>query len=259
MGLYLFLSPHLDDAALSCGGYIHALAQRGDPVAVHTVTAGDPTPPLPDTPIVRSLHARWQAGEHPINTRRQEDIASLQVLGAGAIHTPHLDCVYRTHDGRALYPTESSIFESLHPDDPLPAALEGEIPALMARFPGMQAIIAPLGVGHHVDHQITRDWALSIKRHAPQLALRFYEEYPYTRDANAIQRALELLTGIHLKGEIQTLSTADVEAKIQAIACHRSQISTFWEDEASMRQDVLSAFRQADGTYAERYWKCGQL
>lgn len=256
MGLYLFLSPHLDDAALSCGGFIHALVQRGETVAVLTMTAGDPPALFPDTPLVRSLHARWEAGEHPVAVRRQEDSASLQVLGAGAIHTPHLDCVYRTHDGYALYPTESSIFASPHPDDPLPDALEGEIPALLARFPGMQAIITPLGVGHHVDHQITRDWALSIKRHAPQLALRFYEEYPYTRDANAIQRALELLTGIHLKAEIQTLSAADMEAKIQAIACHRSQISTFWENEAGMRQDVLGAFRQPDGTYAEGYWEC---
>lgn len=256
MGLYLFLSPHLDDAVLSCGGFIHTLVQGGDTVVVLTITAGDPPDPFPDTPLVRSLHARWEAGEHPVAVRRLEDITSLQVLGAQAIHAHHLDCVYRTHGEGALYPVESSIFESLHPNDPLPATLEDEIPASLTRFPGLQALIAPLGVGHHVDHQITRDWALSIKRHAPQLALRFYEEYPYTRDRSAIQHALDLLPGINLRPVVQILSVANMEAKIRAIACHRSQISTFWENEEGMGQDVLGAFLRPDGTFTEKYWEC---
>ncbi len=37
---HIYLSPHYDDAALSCGGSIHKQATQQEPVAVITVFAG---------------------------------------------------------------------------------------------------------------------------------------------------------------------------------------------------------------------------
>jgi len=62
--MHLFLSPHLDDAVYSCGGTIHQLTSQGTPVQILTFMAGDPPTPLPDTPITRDLHRRWDAAPH---------------------------------------------------------------------------------------------------------------------------------------------------------------------------------------------------
>lgn len=255
--MHLFLSPHLDDAVLSCGGTIYQLTQRGEAVTILTLMAGDPPTPLPETPIVQALHRRWDAGANPVAVRRQEDLASAKVIGAHALHRGYPDSVYRIHDGFALYPTEASIFGSLHPHDILGRSLEVETTLFPYVFPEAKMIYAPLGVGHHVDHQIVRDWALHLNRStlSPSFMLRFYEEYPYTRDQQAIQQALRLLRPLlALRPEVNLLTVQEMNAKAEAIACHRSQISTFWTSEAAMRSDVNHAFCVGDGVYAERYW-----
>ena len=55
----LYLSPHLDDAALSCGGQIAQATRQGRRVLIVTVMAGDPPMEAGNDYIV-SLHARWE-------------------------------------------------------------------------------------------------------------------------------------------------------------------------------------------------------
>ena len=87
----VFLSPHLDDVVLSCGGLIYQLAQAGWVAQMITIFAGDP-PPGRLTPFAHSLHDRWAA--EPA-ARRDEDVYALRMLGAEAIHWPYPDAVYR--------------------------------------------------------------------------------------------------------------------------------------------------------------------
>jgi len=77
----IFLSPHLGDAVLSCGGMIYQLAQAGQAVQVITILAGDPSP-APLSPFAQSLRDRWQADPA---ARRGEDVKALTLLGAEAI------------------------------------------------------------------------------------------------------------------------------------------------------------------------------
>ncbi|MBC7869521.1 MAG: PIG-L family deacetylase [Chitinophagaceae bacterium] len=253
--MHVFLSPHLDDAVLSCGGTIHHLTQRGESVTILTLMAGDPPNPLPDTPIVRDLHQRWAIGESPVAARRQEDTLSAAVVGATAKHREYADSVYRTHLALPLYPSEQSIFGEINPEDSTTKYLTIESTLFRFVFLGVTTLYAPLGVGHHVDHQIVRDWSLEIRQHTPGLEIKFYEEYPYTRNHEAIQNALMLMKPrLKLKPETQPLSESDMSAKINAIACYKSQISTFWKSEDAMRRDVESAFCIGSGIYAERYW-----
>lgn len=261
--MHLFLSPHLDDAVLSCGGTIHRLVSQGAEVTILTVMAGDPPPHLPDTPIVRDLHARWNAGHNPVAARRWEDNESAQTLGAQVIHREYPDCVYRSHAGQALYPDEEALFGDIHPDDTLPRSLMLEAVLFEAVYPEVTALYVPLGVGHHVDHQIVRDWGLQVQaawrtnnRTGPHIALKFYEEYPYTQDKQAIRVALDDLKGhaYEFTQETQMLTAADIRAKTRAVACHRSQISTFWETHSAMAEAIRAAFSIGEGMYAERYW-----
>lgn len=219
-----------------------------------TVMAGDPPLELPDTPIIRDLHQRWDAGEKPVAARRWEDIEACNVLGAHAEQREYHDCVYRTHNGNPLYASEESLFGDIHPDDSLPRNLEVEAVMFHAVYTKLTALYVPLGVGHHVDHQIVRDWGLAIHNRSPALAIRFYEEYPYVRQRQAVQTALTALPNREFTIETQMLTGDDIAAKIRAIACHQSQINTFWEDRSAMEYDVRETFSIGDGMYAERYW-----
>lgn len=246
--MHLFLSPHLDDAVLSCGGTIHQLTQRGQAVTILTVMAGDPPDPLPDSPIVRELHTRWQIGETPVAVRRQEDIAAAQVLGAKVIHQTIPDCIYRTVNGQPIYVDNPGLFGAVHPKDPAHKQL-----AQITFASGITTLYAPLGVGNHVDHQLVRDWALEIAQQQPDIALKFYEEYPYSDDTIAIDSALSHFT-VHLLPEYVALTDADIQAKIAAVTCHQSQISTFWADTAQMAQAIRAALQPIDDDQpVERY------
>ena len=254
---HVFLSPHLDDASLSCGGAIHQLTQKGERVVILTVTAGDPPDELPESPILADLYTRWESGKSPMNNRRLEDVASARLLGAVAEHESFLDCIYRQHEGTLLYPSEESLFDRVNENDPLIELLDKEATIFNKRFMDIQALYIPLGVGHHVDHQLVRDWGLKIYKHNPELCVKFYEEYPYTRDASAIQRAQAYLQKtIKVEAESITLSRFDIMAKIKAIACYKSQISTFWDNLEAMEAEIRDMFRSDEDsdTYVECFW-----
>jgi LmbE family N-acetylglucosaminyl deacetylase len=244
----LFLSPHLDDAALSCGGTIYSLARAGAAVTVLTLMAADPPDPPPDTPIVRDLHARWAAGALPAAVRRRAAARAAGVRGARARHAPLADCVYRAGPGGApLYPDEASLWGAIHPDDPAPAAL----PAL--DLPPAQTIYAPLGVGAHVDHLIARDWALALAGRGA--AVVFYEDYPYARDPAALDRARAAFAPGALTAQTRPLDAAAVRARLAAIASYDSQLSTFWPGRPALERDLLRAMLEAgNGAPAERFW-----
>ena len=254
---HLFLSPHFDDAVLSCGATIHKLTANGEKVEVRTVMAGTP-PRLPDTPFIHELHTRWQGGPNPVQTRTQEDATAVQQLGAHAGRMVNwFDCVYRmTRSGEALYPDEASIFGAVNPAD-MTGILVPTIVLSVHEIP--RFIYAPLGAGHHVDHQIVRDWAINLKQYYPWVALKFYEEYPYTQDPQAVDNALSIIQkaypALRLKLELVALDEADIQGKVEAIACYTSQITTFWPDtqqmESATRQSLATA---GGGTPAERYW-----
>ena len=75
---WIYLSPHFDDIALSCGGLVWHQVQAGDVVEIWTVCAAAPDPSQPFSPFAQSLHARWGTGPASVAARRAEDIASCQ-------------------------------------------------------------------------------------------------------------------------------------------------------------------------------------
>jgi LmbE family N-acetylglucosaminyl deacetylase len=246
--MHLFLSPHLDDAALSCGGTIYTLAQSGADVTMLTLMSADPPEPLPDTPIVRDLHARWAAGEQPAAARRREDARAAAILGARARWAALPDCVYRVGpDGAALYPSEESLWGAIHPADPAPAALRA------LTLPPAHTVYAPLGIGAHVDHLIVRAWALTLA--GPGTALVFYADYPYARSGAAVAEALTAFAPGALTPQVRPLTSPAVRARLAAVSSYDSQRSTFWPGRALLERDLLRAMLDAGGgAPAERFW-----
>jgi len=250
--IHVFVSPHFDDAVLSCGGTIHQLVQAGQTVYVMTMMAGLLTTPLPQTPILEDLHQRWQAGENPLLTRQQEDINAIQALKAFYMHIPLTDCVYRVADNVALYPSEESLFGAVHVDDYAPEFLN-DIGVIFRESP--KIVYIPLGVGHHVDHQIVRDWGLNLLADKPDYVdIKFYAEYPYLNTDNAIDKALDHFS-ISLMSNNVILDEDNIKAKVDAITHYKSQISTFWKSLEAMESDVRqSSTHPQTGDYVERFW-----
>lgn len=244
---HLFLSPHYDDAVYSCGGMIYQLVQHGADVTILTVMAGRPTLPLPDTPVLKDNHERWQAGDDPIATRRTEDQKAAKILGAKTQYLDIPDCIYRVADGEALYPSEESLWGDVHPNDPALSALEN------IDLGNVDILYAPMAVGKHVDHQLVLNFALDIVKDS-SLTVKFYQDYPYMRQKEAIQSALNDID-IPLQLEKIKISEEAIQQKVQAIAAYGSQIRSFWENEAAIDGEVRQTFKDSnDSDYIECLW-----
>ena len=258
---HIYLSPHPDDVVLSCGGLVRQQTHAGKRVLVVTIFAAAPAPGAALSPFAQELHARWG---HPTSAdarRRAEDRAALALLGADVIYWPYADCIYRqTPSGRFPYASEESLWAAPHPaEDALIAELAARIAALSPKIEGeqngppRQVIYAPLGVGRHVDHQITRRAAAD----AQAGVCVYYEDYPYARDPQAVQAALEP-ERMQWRAELTPLDEQSLEAKITAIAQYRSQLSTFWTSQEEMAAAIRAfAGQVGGGSPAERYWMPG--
>jgi LmbE family N-acetylglucosaminyl deacetylase len=249
---HIYLSPHLDDAVLSCGGQIWQQARANTPVQVVSIFAGTPAAGAPLSPFAQELHTRWGHQADAASRRRGEDLAALDILGAGAIHWPYTDCIYRqTTDGLFPYASEESLWEEIHPGE---QGLLEELAARIAALPQDPGglVYAPLGIGHHVDHQIVRRAAETSGK-----TLVYYADYPYAEDPQAVQIALES-TEKQWQTELVLISERALDAKTAAIACYRSQLSTFWSDLVEM-EGAIRAFAEqtGNGKPAERYWRAG--
>ena len=189
MGTHLFLSPHLDDAILSCGGVIHHLAQDGERVIIVTAMAGEPPDALPDSPVLHAIRTQWANANNTFRARRAEDAQAAHSLKAQVYHMALLESAFRqTLCGAgspiALYPEHDSVFAINEADDARLTLFETRLP-----FEEVITIYAPFGVDNHVDHQLVRDWALVLTGPAHAPALKFYEEYPHARSKASVQRA----------------------------------------------------------------------
>ena len=226
---YIYLSPHLDDIALSCGGLVWEQAQAGESVSIWTICAGSP-PPGSLSPFAQELHTRWETGPAAFAERRAEDIASCQRLGAIHHHLEIPDCIYRRHPetGEYLYASEASLSSPLHPAE---ARLVDQLSALLNQsLPSKATLVCPLALGNHVDHQLTRAAAEKLGRY-----LQYYADYPYVLRYEAHRSELAD------KGwgyTIYPVSASGLTAWQDAIAAHASQISTFWHSLAAMQQAI---------------------
>lgn len=170
---WIYLSPHLDDVALSVGGLLWEQSQGGEHVAVWTICGGDP-PPGGFSPFAESLHSRWETGIEAMQTRRTEDIEACRTLGAKPIHFDISDCIYRRSPKteKHLYDSEDSLWIPVHPDE------EELIVQLTKSFkellPPDANVVCPLALGGHVDHRLTRSASERLG-----IPLWFYADYPY--------------------------------------------------------------------------------
>ena len=107
----IYLSPHFDDVAFSCGGLIWEQIRSGENVSIWTICSGEP-PAEPISRYAESLHERWETGPDAVAVRRVEDINSNRLMGASSLNFSIPDAIYRRSilDAAPLYTADAELF-----------------------------------------------------------------------------------------------------------------------------------------------------
>ncbi|GAA3283830.1 hypothetical protein GCM10017707_35010 [Paenarthrobacter aurescens] len=188
---WLFLSPHLDDAVLSCGALIEAQAQGREIIVATVFTEANTTS---STRAARSFMRQCtipDAGEL-FAARRAEDRAVLHDMGVQSIHLGEVDALFRRRQRPALlgssawdrllpelthrYPTyrfDIALGRISRGDQGLIRQLRSSVAQLMAHTKA-ELLFCPAGVGKHVDHLIIRELGQSHPGHVVM-----YSDFPY--------------------------------------------------------------------------------
>jgi LmbE family N-acetylglucosaminyl deacetylase len=223
--VYNVISPHLDDAALSCS--LLLAANPGS--SVTTIFAGGPPSVRPLTTWDR-LARYFPEGADVAGIRRGEDISASALVRARPVHLMYWDRQYRNE--RYGYQGQA--------EEELREAITAE---LLSQGPKDYWVI-PLGLGHP-DHRLAAEVGLMLaEREAGEFYL--YEELPYAAELKsevASRKRYLAERGFVLK-EDPTLDIADDRhLKLAAIRCHASQ-------RRLLRRRVWRARRSP-----ERVWK----
>ncbi len=249
---YIYLSPHLDDAALSCGGTIAQHTSAGTPVLVVNVCTAAPPLGAPLSRFASLMHTRWNlSADEPVARRLREDAEALEILRADSLQLDLLDAIYRMPEA---YTDDAALFGPVAEGDQLAADVLAHLEALIRHFP--EAVIyAPLGVGHHVDHLATFMAARTLSSRGASVA--FYEDFPYVRSENALIRRLDELGGAERFLPLVTSIDSTLTRKIGAIEAYASQLDVLFGGPAAMAQAVRDYAAQVlpdAGAYGERIW-----
>lgn len=232
---WIYISPHLDDAVLSAGGFLYEQTQARIPVEIWTVICGFP-PPGELTPLAQVLHYTWGTGsaEETVNLRRAEDVAAARKIGAKTVHFDVPDCIYRRGpDSEPLY---LDIYARPHPAE---AGLIEQIAQTVApRLEAGDQIICQLGVGDHIDHILVRQ---AVER--LNLPLWYVADLPYLFKQPG--ELGPLVAG--MQESLHPITEAGLKAWIEAVLLYKSQLSSIFDSPEQYEVDIRAFYAERGG------------
>lgn len=232
----LAVSPHLDDVAFSCGGLVARLAGAGWRVSVATVFSAGRHPAEGF-----ALACQTDKGLDPavdyMALRREEDRGFAAATGARVLWLGHLEAPHRG------YASAPALFAPPLPHDDAWRAVAADLRELMASQ-RPELVLAPLGLGGHVDHlQVVR----ALEEAAPGAPVARYRDTPYAlRDPGPADG----LVAVPIDGALGR--------KLDGAAAYASQLGFQFGGAAPMRA-ALTAHAAAEaraaglGGHAERF------
>ncbi|MBF6327467.1 PIG-L deacetylase family protein [Nocardia transvalensis] len=163
-GRVVVVAPHFDDAVLALGASIAALVAGGKPVQVLTVFSGARDD---------ERHGERRQAFADYVVRRAEDDRAMRVLGTEARRLGLFERIFREPPPRG----PSSMFRT-----PADIARSDEVYAIRTTLTNLvdddAMVLAPLGIGHHVDHVMVAAAALQTALQRPGTdRLLFYEDF----------------------------------------------------------------------------------
>src|ERR1017187_4028537 len=226
------LSPHLDDAVLSCGALMIYAARRTPVTAATLFTeAGPPPCTLSARRYLRQVGAR--DAETLYRQRRSEDRAVLESMAVTWVHAGLTEAQYRHRNvagsrrwWSGLLPELAHIYPvyRLHVVSgrvaPADAGTLRDACEFIQRLacPGPALVLAPLGVGGHVDHVLVRTAA---ERSGARVV--YYSDFPYN------QRDPVYNAFIQHKGLVEMRWVKLAEAKAELIRAYGPQVETLFQ------------------------------
>ncbi|MCJ2047267.1 PIG-L family deacetylase [Methylobacterium sp. J-078] len=209
----LALSPHLDDAAFSCGGLLHALGRAGWEVATVTVFTGSVA-----NPTGFALACQTDKGLGPevdyMDLRRAEDAAAIRALGLAAPrHWPFREAPHRG------YASAPELFEDVREEDEIVPDLIRAIRAVLSET-APDLILAPQAIGGHVDHvQVVR----ALDAAEPTAPILWWRDFPYTVRDQSPKEPLRARFAALPEAEVR-FGAEGQEAKAEACAAYATQL-----------------------------------
>ncbi len=312
---HVFVAPHPDDAALSCGGLIASLRATDQDVTILTVFSGSGAD-VSLTPYQREAlgfgsKAEWRAAEAlnrggvradgPLDagceplmddvprreavpraeldearlagdlmaTRRLEDERYAHFSGASIVFLDLPDAVFRGYEG------DEQLLAAPRADDRAPVdLLVQEITRLEP-----QKLYLPLGIGDHVDHQLTRTVGVTLLQPrrrrlmpGPEYAgsIAYYEDFPYAwwsdfRGLGDLPAGAfdGLPPDVGLTPEYADITDV-VERKVLGLGLYGSQMDRLFGGRDLMGDAVRGygtkvASLGGQPGFAERYWASSRL
>jgi len=211
MPTVLFISPHLDDVAFSCGGSVIAFGRAGWRVVV--VTAFTASVPSPQGFALACQLDKGLPGDVDylaIRRREDEDFAAR----AGVAATVWLDLPEAPHRG---YDSATALFGAFaRVDDVAPVLADRLGRSVGAEQPDL--VFAPQALGAHVDHRRVAEAVAAV---ADPGAVRWYQDLPYAIRDPAARSPLAALDDLR---EEPLDVTATIDAKGHAVAAYRTQL-----------------------------------
>lgn len=216
------VSPHLDDAVLSCGQLL--LARPGS----HVVTVFSSGPQRVDPlPFWDSMCEAFEPGDDVMAIRSSEDDAALAIAGAIGHRLGFWDGQYRSAPPvrlARLRPRKVRAVRARHRDDGLPASIGDRIAIEVAEL-GLSTWFVPLGL-QAGDHEVVASACLDVASQMPGIRWVAYEELPYSaEDGSKAKASIEHLVarGFRVEGSSFGLDP-NLARKRALIECHRSQL-----------------------------------
>ncbi|MGI5144399.1 MULTISPECIES: PIG-L deacetylase family protein [unclassified Streptomyces] len=219
------LSPHLDDAVLSCGALmLHAITR----VPVTVATFFTEASPRPYTFSARRYlrQVRASDAEALYRARRAEDQAVLERMGVEWLHLGLTEGLFRRRNGRSsggarlalpeldhVYPTYrlhlSTGRISAHDAGTLRRVRE-IVESLAAPQPRL--LLAPTAVGGHADHLLVRTAAEASRK-----PVVYYSDFPYN------QRHSVDIVFARRNALVETVWQRGLPAKAELVSAYRTQ------------------------------------
>jgi LmbE family N-acetylglucosaminyl deacetylase len=230
----LMLSPHSDDVAFSLGG---ALLDNFFSAA-HVLTIFSKSS--------CTIDDRGGSLEEVTTIRKSEDYAFAQVVKAN-IQMTHLD--RRAAPIRLGIPEEGvCTCPQNFQDEPELAVIAS---CLERHAVGVALVIAPLGLGGHIDHRVVM--TATIERIANHMPVAFYEDLPYAGTMSLSSIETHVASVSHAL--ISDLSPCvfqtgrPIAEKLRAVGVYESQVDSRTLGRISKHSEMIG-----DGRVAERLW-----
>lgn len=179
----VFISPHLDDAILSCGGLMLELARKTELTVINVFTATHNGPYTLSARKFLQASGNYSNANKLYEARVTEDRQALSKLGVNVTNLGIADALFRTKPKQSLlgkilpefnhvYPTYKwHITKSVNKTDPALADVRKQLEKVNQK---KTVVFVPYGIGNHVDHQLVSNVSKNLFQR-----LVLYSDFPY--------------------------------------------------------------------------------